>query len=46
MTAGLYGAARIIALDLDANRLEKAREFGATDVVNSGDADWGSRSWP
>ncbi len=40
MTAGLYGAARIIALDLDANRLEKARSFGATDVVNSGDADW------
>ena len=25
MTAGLYGAARIIALDLDANRLEKAK---------------------
>jgi alcohol dehydrogenase len=39
-TAGLYGAATIIAVDLDANRLEKAREFGATDVVLSGDADW------
>ena len=25
MTAGLYGAARIIAIDLDANRLEKAK---------------------
>jgi alcohol dehydrogenase len=40
MTAGLYGAARVIALDLDANRLEQARGFGATDTVNSGDADW------
>lgn len=40
MTAGLYGAARIIALDLDAGRLEKSKRFGATDVVNSGDADW------
>jgi len=39
-TAGLYGAATIIAIDLDVNRLEKAREFGATDVVLSGDADW------
>jgi alcohol dehydrogenase len=40
MTSGLYGAARIIALDLDANRLEQARSFGATDTVNSADADW------
>ncbi len=40
MTAGLYGPARIIALDLDANRLEKAKSFGATDVVNNGDEDW------
>jgi alcohol dehydrogenase len=40
MTAGLYGAARVIALDLDANRLEQARAFGATDAVNSGDEDW------
>ena len=39
-TAGLYGAARIIAVDLDANRVEQARKFGATDGVNSGDADW------
>ena len=39
-TAGLYGAATIIAVDLDANRLEKSREFGATHVVLSGDADW------
>ncbi len=40
MTAGLYGAARIIALDLDASRLDQAKSFGATDTVNSGDADW------
>jgi alcohol dehydrogenase len=40
MTSGLYGAARIIALDLDGNRLEQARNFGATDAVNTGDADW------
>lgn len=42
-TAGLYGAATIVAIDLDANRLEKAREFGATDVVPSGDAGWKDR---
>ncbi|KRE82100.1 zinc-dependent alcohol dehydrogenase family protein [Arthrobacter sp. Soil763] len=39
-TAGLYGAATIIAVDLDANRLEQSRGFGATDVVLSSDADW------
>ena len=39
-TAGLYGAATIIAIDLDANRLEQARSFGATDTVVSGAADW------
>ncbi len=36
MTAGLYGAARVIALDLDANRREQALSFGATDAVDSG----------
>ena len=40
MTSGLYGAARVIALDLDANRLEQALTFGATDTVNSGEPDW------
>ena len=35
-TAGLYGAARIIAVDTDPNRLAKAAEFGATDTVQSG----------
>jgi alcohol dehydrogenase len=39
-TAGLYGAASIIAVDLDANRLDKAQEFGANAVVLSSDADW------
>lgn len=40
MTSGLYGASRVIALDLDANRRELAREFGATDGVDSGAPDW------
>jgi alcohol dehydrogenase len=40
MTAGLYGASRVIAIDLDDNRLELARTFGATDTINSGAKDW------
>jgi alcohol dehydrogenase len=40
MTAGLYGAARTIAIDLDDHRLEQASEFGATDAVNNGADDW------
>jgi alcohol dehydrogenase len=40
MTAGLYGASRTIAIDLDDNRVQQARGFGATDGVNSGDAGW------
>jgi alcohol dehydrogenase len=40
MTSGLYGAARVIAIDLDANRREQARSFGATDVVDSAAGDW------
>ena len=40
MTASLYGASKVIAIDLDDNRLEKAKEFGATDAVNSSAADW------
>lgn len=39
-TAGLYGAARIIAVDLDGNRLEQSRGFGATDTVLSSDPGW------
>ena len=38
MTAGLYGPSRVIAIDLDENRLEQAKTFGATDAVNSGEA--------
>lgn len=40
MTAGLHGASRIIAIDLDDNRLEMAKAFGATDGVNSSTEDW------
>jgi alcohol dehydrogenase len=40
MTAGLYGASRIIAIDLDDNRLAQAKSFGATDSVNSANAGW------
>jgi alcohol dehydrogenase len=40
MTAGLYGASRVIAVDVDDNRVQQARGFGATDGVNSGDAGW------
>ena len=39
-TAGLYGPSRIIAIDLDSNRVEQARKFGATDTVVSSDVDW------
>jgi alcohol dehydrogenase len=40
MTAGLYGASRVIAIDVDGNRIEQAKGFGATDAVNGGDAGW------
>jgi alcohol dehydrogenase len=40
MTAGLYGASRVIAIDLDDNRLEQAKSFGASDAINSGGAGW------
>jgi alcohol dehydrogenase len=39
-TAVLYGPSRIISIDLDANRIEHAKLFGATDAVNSADPDW------
>lgn len=40
-TAHLHGAKRIIAVDLDPFRLDRAvRDFGATHAVNSGDAGW------
>jgi len=40
MTAGPYGASRIIAIDLDGNRIQQAKGFGASDGVNSGAAGW------
>ncbi|NVN10544.1 zinc-dependent alcohol dehydrogenase family protein [Nguyenibacter vanlangensis] len=39
LTAQLYAPARIIMIDLDANRLQTALQFGATDVVDSGRGD-------
>jgi len=39
-TAGLYGAGAIVAIDLDENRLEQARHFGATHTVRSGRPEW------
>ena len=39
-TAALYGAAQVIAIDLDGKRLAFAQEIGATHGINSGDADW------
>ena len=40
MTAGLCGAATVIALDVEPGRLEQAKTFGATDTVVSGTSDW------
>jgi alcohol dehydrogenase len=39
-TAALYGPSRVIAIDIDANRVEQAKRFGASDGVVSSDADW------
>lgn len=39
-TAGLYGPSRVIAIDLDANRVEQAKRFGASDGVVASDPDW------
>jgi alcohol dehydrogenase len=37
LTAQLYSPAEIVMIDLDDNRLEAARSFGATKLVNSAD---------
>ncbi|MDQ3641359.1 MAG: S-(hydroxymethyl)mycothiol dehydrogenase [Actinomycetota bacterium] len=37
--ASLAGARQVIAVDVDARKLEWAREFGATDTVNTSDGD-------
>ncbi|MDQ1667812.1 MAG: alcohol dehydrogenase [Actinomycetota bacterium] len=39
-TAGLYGAAQVIAIDLDQNRLDLAKQVGATHCISSGAGDW------
>ena len=39
-TAALYGPSRVIAIDIDANRVEQAKRFGASDGVVSTDSDW------
>jgi alcohol dehydrogenase len=39
-TAGLYGAATIVAVDVDTNRLEASRGFGATATVDSSASGW------
>jgi len=36
LTAAFYSPAKIIMIDLDENRLQVARQFGATDTINSG----------
>jgi alcohol dehydrogenase len=39
-TAALYGAAQVIAIDLDDNRLAYAQQVGASHGINSGASDW------
>ncbi len=39
-TAALYGAAQIVAIDLDESRLALAKQVGASHCVNSGSPDW------
>lgn len=39
-TSVLHGAAKVIVIDLDTNRVELAKKFGATHGINSADADW------
>ncbi|GAA3315282.1 zinc-dependent alcohol dehydrogenase family protein [Arthrobacter ramosus] len=40
LTSGLHGAATVIAIDPDEGRLARAREFGATEVVNPDNPGW------
>jgi alcohol dehydrogenase len=39
MTSTLYGPGRIVAIDLDDSRLERAREFGADVTINNSSED-------
>lgn len=40
LTAGLYGPSKVIAVDLDANRVAEAKRFGATHGVVASESDW------
>lgn len=40
MTSRLHGPSKVIAIDLDANRVEEAKKFGATHGVVASDPDW------
>ncbi|WP_284974919.1 zinc-dependent alcohol dehydrogenase family protein [Arthrobacter sp. efr-133-TYG-104] len=40
LTSGLHGAATVIAIDRDEGRLARAREFGATELVNPDKPGW------
>jgi alcohol dehydrogenase len=39
LTAQFYSPARIFMIDLDQNRLDLAKKWGATDIINSGSED-------
>lgn len=39
LTSQFYSPAKIYMIDLDENRLQVAKEFGATDIINSGKED-------
>jgi len=39
-TASLYGAAKIVAIDLEEKRLDLAKQVGATHCINSSASDW------
>ena len=43
LTAQFFSPVKIIMIDLDENRLEVARHFGATDTINSGKEDAAAR---
>ena len=43
LTAQLYSPAEVVVVDIDDNRLEAARAFGATTVVNSADGNAAER---
>jgi alcohol dehydrogenase len=43
LTAQFYSPAKIYMIDLDENRLQQAKKFGATDTINSGAEDAAKR---